>query len=201
MLLTTQIFACSTSSQPESTDTAAFPQTSSPQIITIDSFINNRSVNVVSDPCGDVVETAKSAAGADLATTYALMDADYLFAAMQLCDTFDTSVTRYYFVDLDMNGDKLPDYSIGVVPYNIAGKEAGKAWILTYGGTNAADWHVINNSEATEVITSSTIKSGLLKMAIPRTAYDIPDFVTITFRVSEGNINLDLTGSFMVASV
>lgn len=72
------------------------------------------------------------------------MDADYLFTAIQLCDRFDITLLRNYFVDIDVNGDTLPDYSIGVVPYNIGGKEAGKAWVVTYVGTNNTDWHMVN---------------------------------------------------------
>lgn len=166
--------------------------------IPLESVISDPRSAVVSDPCGDVADFAASREGADLKMVWALMDADYLYVVMQLCDSFDSSLVRNYFVDLYANNDLLVDYSIGVRPYEIGGISAGKGWALVYGGTNSSDWHTVDQPEAPQVIASWKLDSGLLEMAIPKKTYNMSDSVVVLVRATDGNRDLDLTNPFQV---
>jgi hypothetical protein len=161
----------------------------------IDSLINDPRATVISDPCGDVADFAPNKKAADLKTAWALMEEDYLYVAIQLCDTFDSSLLRNYFADLYINNDELVDYSIGVRPYRFENQEAGQAWALVYGGTGSSDWDMIAVQEAPEVTAYWELDSGLLEMVIPTKAYHISDNVQVWFRTTGGDKNFDLMQS------
>lgn len=157
---------------------------------------------MISDSCGDVSDQAKSKNGADLKTVWALMEDDYLYMAIQLCDAFDPSLLRNYLIDLDFDKDKLPDYDFGVRPYDFEGKAAGQAWVLVFGLTgNKSDWFNENNwevKEAYQVTAVGKLDTGILEIAIPREVYQMPDSILAMVRVTEGGPDVDFTKVFEV---
>ncbi|MBC8274858.1 MAG: hypothetical protein H8E40_07815 [Chloroflexi bacterium] len=132
----------------------------------------------------------------------ALMDEDYLYVALQLCDAFEPSLLRNYFVDLDLDKDRLPDYDFGVRPYDFLVRAAGQAWVLVSGLTgNKSDWFNENNwerKEAYQVVAVGKLDTGVLEVAIPREVYQIPDSVLARVRVTEGGPDVDYTKVFEV---
>ena len=156
----------------------------------------------IPDSCGDVSDQAKSKKGADLKTVWALMEDDYLYMAIQLCDAFAPSLLRNYFIGLDLDKDGLPDYDFGVRPYDFSGRPAGQAWVLVYGLTgNKSDWFSENNWERREaypVVALGKLDTGILEIAIPREVYQISDTVLALVRVTEGGPNVDSTKSFEI---
>jgi len=137
-----------------------------------------------------------------LKTVWALMGDDYLYVAVQLCDAFDPSLLRNYFIGLDLDKDRLPDYDFGVRPYDFGGRAAGQAWALVYGRTgNKSDWFNENNweiEEAYQVVAVGKLDAGVLEVAIPREVYQIPDTVLALVRVTEGGPNVDSTKLFEI---
>lgn len=135
-------------------------------------------------------------------TVWALMGDDYLYVAVQLCDAFDPSLLRNYFIGLDLDKDRLPDYDFGVRPYDFGGRAAGQAWALVYGRAgNKSDWFNENNweiEEAYQVVAVGKLDAGVLEVAIPREVYQIPDTVLALVRVTEGGPNVDSTKLFEI---
>ena len=195
-------------SQPPATIPQPTPTTpSTPQVeenlkVVVDGNIDDWSSSAfkISDPCGDVSDKAASKKGADLKTVWTFMEEEYLYVAIQLCDAFDPSLLRNYFIDLDFDDDKLPDYDFGLRPYDWESRTAGKAWALVFGRIgNKLDWFNENNISRVnlpEVASAWKLEAGIMEIAIPRVTptYKMPDSVTAIVRVTDGKLDIDSTG-------
>ena len=121
---------------------------------------------MISDSCGDVAADAKSKKAVDLKAVYALMDETYLYVAIQICDAFDPTLPRNYYITLDFDGDERDEYQFGVRPN-------GKTWVFD---------HTIDKNNWDPDSTSGVVAIGerdTIEVAIPRGHYEIPSSVLI----------------------
>ena len=155
--------------------------------IIIDGAVNEWPFDAVtiSDPCGDISSNVESEKAVDLKTIYALMDENYLYVAIQICDVFAPSLLRNYFIALDFDKDQQHEYHFGVRPN-------GDTWVfdLTKDKNN---WDAESTSGVVAVGKGNTIE-----VRIPRNDYGVPSSILIYCRVTEGGPTVDETEWFEV---
>lgn len=144
----------------------------------------------ISDPCGDVADYAKSKKGVDLKTVYALMDETYLYVAIEICDVFEPSLLRNYFVCLDFDS-KDPAYHWG----DFGIRPSGDTWLLRFDPTGTQSKIRMEDTHGVKAYGEKNI----IEIAIPRAYYKIPSSVDMYCRVTEGGPDVDQTKWFEVS--
>jgi hypothetical protein len=158
-----------------------------PKEIVVDGVIDEWSARAVmiADPSEDVAGAA-SKKGVDLKALYALMDENYLYAAIEVYDVFDPSLLRNYFIDLDLNKDGLDDYIFGIRP-------DGTTWVFDPAALNIARQSGNLTAKWSPDGVKCCGKGSVIEVRIERKYYEIPSSILICARVTEGGPDVDRT--------